>query len=292
MSFCFDTKQEICALEEKNKYVMFYGMLLFADRITDRLQFTTENVFVINLLEQLASELFGIHFLVDENANTYTATLFGEDFKTVCKEYHIDPIATQPHFDTEFSENTQNIASFLKGAFLVGGSIANPKSSYHLELICHHYHLSKEITAFLKKAGFDFKTVVRKSQYVLYLKDSVVMERFLYVLGAKKAAFALVDAKIFKQIQNDNNRLNNCAGYNHDKMMDKAIAQLLAINKISQQMGLDCLSEDLQQVAKLRLENRMASLSELVTLSNGKFSKAGLSRRLTKIIEIANKLDG
>ena len=118
------------------------------------------------------------------------------------------------------------------------------------------------------------------------------MERFLYVLGAKKAAFALVDAKIFKQIQNDNNRLNNCAGYNHDKMMDKAIAQLLAINKISQQMGLDCLSEDLQQVAKLRLENRMASLSELVTLSDGKFSKAGLSRRLTKIIEMANKLDG
>ena len=216
----------------------------------------------------------------------------GDAFDTVCKEFHIDPTATQPHLDVEFAEHTEEISAFLKGAFLVGGSVANPQSAYHLELVCHHYHLSKEIAAFLEKAGFAFKSVVRKAQYVLYLKDSVVMERFLYVLGANNAAFALVDAKIYKQIKNVNNRLNNCAGYNHDKMMDKAIAQILAIRKIKSQMGLECLSDDLRDIAQLRLDNQMASLSELVTLSNGKYSKASLSRRLAKIIEISNKLDG
>ncbi|MBQ6947610.1 MAG: DNA-binding protein WhiA [Clostridia bacterium] len=292
MSFCFDTKQEICAAEEKNKRAMFYGMIAFADRITDYLQITTENVFVINLLEQLSSELFDEHFFVDENANTYIATLSGEPFRRICSEFHIDPHATQPHLDVEFAEKTDEISAFLKGAFLVGGSITNPQSAYHLELVCHHYHLSKEIVAFLKKDGFSFKSVVRKSQYVLYLKDSVVMERFLYVLGAKKAAFALVDAKIYKQIQNDNNRLNNCAEYNRDKMMDKAIAQLMAIQKIEKNMGLSALPDDLCEIAQLRLENQMASLAELCRLSDGKYSKAGLSRRLTKIAEIANKIDG
>lgn len=292
MSYCFDTKQEICSAEEKNKRALFYGMIMFADRITDRLQITTENVFVINLLEELCFGLFEQHFLVDENGNSYTATLLGDSFERVCSEFHIDPHAVQPHLDVEFAENTDEVSAFLKGAFLVGGSIANPQSAYHLELICHHYHLSKEILSFLKRADFAFKSVVRKSQYVLYLKDSVVIERFLYVLGAKKAAFALVDAKIYKQLQNDDNRLNNCAEYNRDKMMDKAIHQLLAIRKIQEKMGLASLPEDLQEIAQLRLDHQMASLSELCRLTEGKFSKAGLSRRLTKIIEIANKIDG
>ncbi len=292
MSFCFDTKQEICALTEHNQRAMFYGMLLFADSISGRLQITTENVFVINLLEELASRLFDVHFFVDENANSYTAVLSDNYFKTVCSEFHIDPAAPQIHLDTEFAEQTESVAAFLKGAFLVGGSISNPQSTYHLELVCHHYHLSKEISAFLKSAGFPFKTVVRKAQYVLYLKDSVIMERFLYVLGAKKAAFALVDAKIYKQIKNEDNRINNCTSYNRDRSMDKAIQQLNAIDKIKIAGRFDALSLDLKEIAELRLNHKMASLGELVTLSGDKFSKAGLSRRLSKIVEIANQIDG
>jgi len=72
MSFCFDVKQEICAQEEKNKKAMFYGMLLFGDKTGDgRLQIISENVFVINILEQIASELFGVHFMMDESANAF-----------------------------------------------------------------------------------------------------------------------------------------------------------------------------------------------------------------------------
>ncbi len=292
MSFCFDVKQEICALEEKNKRAMFYGMLLFADRIgADRLQITTENVFVINLLEQIAFDLFHIHFVLDENANTYTATLTNDSYFKVCDEFHMDPTAIQPHLDTEFAEQTAHLSAFLKGAFLVGGSIVNPTSGYHLELVCHHYHLSKDIQKFLAYCGFPFKFVVRKSHHVLYLKDSNIMERFLYVLGAKKAAFALVDAKIYKQVQNSNNRLNNCVSHNHDKVIDKAIEQIKAIEKIERIKGLECLSDDLRFVAELRKENHTASLSELCTLSEQKYSKASMSRRLSKIIDISNKLE-
>ena len=157
----------------------------------------------------------------------------------------------------------------------------------------HYYRLSKEISMFLEKNGLPFKSVMRKSHYVLYLKDSVVMEQFLYMLGAQKAAFDLVNAKIYKQIQNDNNRLNNCQGYNRDKTMDKSISQILAIHKIeSDRGGLDSLPEDLREVCELRLQNQYASLSELSALSGGKYSKAGLSRRLTKIIEISGVNEG
>jgi len=75
--------------------------------------------------------------------------------------------------------------------------------------------------------------------------------------------------------------------------MDKSIAQILAIRRIeSDRGGLDSLSEDLREVCDLRLKNQYASLSELSALSGGKYSKAGLSRRLTKIIEISGTNEG
>ena len=75
--------------------------------------------------------------------------------------------------------------------------------------------------------------------------------------------------------------------------MDKSISQILAIRKIeSDRGGLDSLSEDLREVCALRLQNQYASLSELSALSGGRFSKAGLSRRLNKIIEISGVDEG
>lgn len=294
MSFCFDVKQEICAQEEKNKRAMFYGMLLFGDKTGDgRLQVISENVFVINILEQLASELFGVHFMMDESANAFIASLEGDAFYEVCSAYHISPSAVQLHLNEDILEDETAVSAFLKGAFLVAGSVNNPYSAYHLELVTHYYQFSKEMSAFLEKHGLPFKSVMRKSHYVLYLKDSVIMEQFLYMLGAQKAAFDLVNAKIYKQVQNDNNRLNNCQGYNRDKTMDKSIAQILAIRRIeSDRGGLDTLSEDLKEVCELRLKNQYASLSELSALSGGKYSKAGLSRRLSKIIEISGTNEG
>ncbi len=294
MSFCFDVKQEICASEAKNKYAMFYGMLLFGDKIGNSMfQIITENVFVINVVEQLASELFDVHFLLSESNSAFIATLEGNAFIEVCNAYHIDPDAVQLHFNEDIIEDEAAFSAFFRGAFLTAGSVNNPYSAYHLEFVTHYYQLSKEILNYLGKNGYEFKSVIRKSHYVLYLKDSVVMEQFLYVLGAQKAAFDLINAKIYKQIQNDNNRINNCQGYNRDKTMDKSIAQILAIRKIESDCGsLDGLPSDLKEICMLRLENQYASLNELSALSGGKFSKAGLSRRLSKIIELSKNTEG
>ncbi len=294
MSFCFDVKQEICTLEEKNKYAMFYGMLLFGDKIGNtKFQIISENVFVINVLEQLASELFHVHFVLSESNSAFIATLEDKAFIEVCNAYHIDPDAVQLHFNEDLLDGPSAFSAFFRGAFLTAGSINNPYSAYHLEFVTHYYQLSKEIANYLEKNSYVFKSVIRKSHYVLYLKDSVVMEQFLYVLGAQKAAFDLVNAKIYKQIQNDNNRINNCQGYNRDKTMDKSIAQILAIHKLeSDRGGLDGLPSDLKEICILRLQNQYASLSELSALSGGKYSKAGLSRRLNKIIELSKSMEG
>ncbi len=290
LSFCFDTKQEICRSEEKRKKALLYGMILFADKIgNNKIQITSENVFVINLLDDILSTLFGFHFMISETTNAYTATLEGQALKTVYSEYHMDPTSVQLHFDPDLLPTQKDAFAFIRGAFLVSGSITNPYTGYHAELVTHYYHMSGEVKRFLNEHGLPFRSVVRKSHYVLYLKDSVFVEQFLYVIGANQAAFTLVNAKIYKQLQNDNNRLNNCDGYNRDKTMDHAIRQIIAIEKLKKTGRYDILPTDLRETATLRMSHRSASLSDLVRLSDGKFSKAGLSRRLNKLIELSEK---
>ena len=290
MSFCFDTKQEICSRIEKRKSAMLYGMILFADKIGDRkIQITSENVFVINLLDDVLSELFGFHFTVSETATAYTAVLEGEALQTVYTEYHMDPSSVQLHFDADLLPTQKDVFAFIRGAFLVSGFITNPYSGYHAELVTHYYHMSGEVKRFLNENGLPFRSVVRKSHYVLYLKDSTYVEQLLYVLGANQAAFTLINAKIYKQRQNDENRLNNCDGYNRDKTMDRAIEQILAINTLQKNGKFEHLPEDLREAAQLRLAHKSASLSELSRLSGAKYSKAGLSRKLGKIVELSEK---
>lgn len=291
MSFSFDTKEELCRIEEKRRAAMLYGMILFADKVSaDKMQITSENVFVINRLEALASALFDVHFLVDESASAYTATLTGNALKTVLTAFHMDAKSVQLHFNADILSDEHDRAAFLRGIFLVGGSVSNPYTGYHLELVSHYYRMSQDLLLYLNGLGFPFKSVVRKSHYVLYMKDSTAVEQFLYIIGANQSAFTLVNAKIYKQVQNYHNRLNNCEEYNRDKSMDKCIEQILAIRRIMEMNKFAALPEDLKAVAELRMENQRDSLAALAEKSAGRFSKAGLSRKLAKLVEFSEKL--
>ena len=55
-------------------------------------------------------------------------------------------------------------------------------------------------------------------------------------------------------------------------------------------VGLDALSEELQEIALLRLANTEESLQDLVKLSSLKLSKSGINHRMKKILKIAEEL--
>ena len=132
--------------------------------------------------------------------------------------------------------------------------------------------------------------VVRRSNYVLYLKDSQQIHDLLYILGARTAAFELMDIKIDKETKNNINRVENCNHYNLDKAINKAVEQVRAIELIQEKVGLSVLPEDLLYVAILRKENPHKSLTELSVISEGRLSKPSLSRKLNKIIEFSKSI--
>lgn len=295
MSFSFDTKCELCTIKPKNdccRLSQLYGMMLFAQNITyDSLKITTENVLIVNLLSELAEKVAGVYFVIDETVNLYTLEIKG---KALRKLYDILFIDVNGKIDLQISgaitENDCCTDSFLRGAFLIGGYTSNPENSYHFEISTPYHTLAVSMQDYMHRRGFPVKMVVRKSNYVLYLKDSEEIEHFLYSVGAKKSAFSFIDMKIQKEMNNYSNRVNNTKLHNIEKTINKSVEQVKAIKKISDKMGLDMLDADLIVAAKLRSENPDKSLNELVVLSGNKFSRSGLSRRLNKLTEIASKL--
>lgn len=295
MSFCSDVKEELCKIEEKEASVRLaelYGLVLFGQAVeTDQLKITTENVFVINRLQNLYSGLFGGFFEMKETANAYCALLEGESLERL---YRALRMYENGRLSLDVKEHLlhtkERFNAFLRGAVLSGGYLSDPLSSYHFELVTPYYGLAKSTLEVMNSYGISSKTLVRRSNYVVYLKDSQQIYDLLYLLGARSSAFELMNVKIEKETNNNNNRMDNCAAYNMEKAMNKAVEQVRAIERIEKEKGLSALPEDLLYVAVLRKENPTKNLNELMTLCGGKLSKPSLSRKLNKIVDFAKTL--
>ncbi len=296
MSFSFDVKCELCAVEVKNsccKVAMLYGMLLFAQHIgKDEIRVVTENVLVANSLNTLAYDVFGVYFAMEETANGYTLTLKGDVLDSVFDRLYIDVNGKLSlAVSSVITEKSCCVNAFLRGAFMVGGYVSNPENRYHFEISTSYYTLAKSFCGFMRRHDLPARTVVRKSSYVVYFKESEAIERFLYLTGAKTAVFAFMDVKIQKEMNNYSNRVNNTRMHNIEKTINKSVEQVKSINKIAEKIGLDFLEPDLAFAARLRLENPDKSLNELAKLCGGKFSRSGLNRKLARLSEIASKLE-
>lgn len=291
MSFCFDVKEELCKISLKNdscKLVELYGMVLFAQTVNkDCLKLSTENVFVVNRIQDFLSELIGSFFDMNEVGVTFNAVLKGEPLDLL---YGVLDINESFDISRYLVRSYNDLILFLRGAFISGGYINDPLNRYHLEIVTSNYTTAKSLLELLNTNKFMFKMVVRRSSYVLYLKDSQMIYDFLYKIGARSAAFDLMNIKIEKETNNNNNRMDNCASYNMDKALNKAVEQVSAIELIKSTVGLAALPEDLLYVAVLRQENPTKSLTELTDLCDGRLSKASLSRKLNKIVEFSRSI--
>lgn len=177
--------------------------------------------------------------------------------------------------------------SFIRGAFLGAGTVLQPENAYHLEFVTHHAKLSEHFTELLTSLGLDGRMVVRKSNYVIYFKESEQIADILRMMGAGQALMSLENIRILKEIRNNVNRIVNCEQANMDKTLDAAMLQTRAIQKIDSRIGLHKLPKQLEEIARLRLEFPDASLKELGEMLSPKLGKSGVNHRLRKLIEIA-----
>jgi DNA-binding protein WhiA len=181
--------------------------------------------------------------------------------------------------------------SYLRGAFLGGGSVSSPDSDYHLEMTAGNEKLAKDLMTLVNRfPDLQAKLGRRKQACFVYLKGSDQIADFLTVTGAHGSLLEFESARVMKGMKNQVNRLVNCETANMDKAVNAAFKQLKNIRLIEERIGLDALEPSLAQVARLRLENPEANLKELGEIMTPAIGKSGVNHRLRKIGEIAEQL--
>lgn len=293
-SFSVSAKQEICLSnisKDENSITELAGIILFGAKISVRkIKFSTENkaVFerVCNLCDAIGvqkeisiSERYTVLLGTKECKESFLSNFEVLDIETGNSQYGI-PISVK--------EEAELRQSFVRGAFLGSGTINDPNKNYNLEIISVYLGLSLDFMELLAKLGFEFKRIVRKSRYVIYVKHSETILDFLTYLGAYQAQMELINIKIEKEIRNDVNRSINGETANWEKTIDAAVRQLKAIEIIDEKIGIDELPDDLRDIAKLRVKHRSKSLLELGEMLTPPMSKSGVNRRFQRIMAMAD----
>jgi len=180
--------------------------------------------------------------------------------------------------------------SYLRGAFLGGGSVNNPEGTYHFEIITNNEDHAGDIIKFMRRFRLEAKINSRKNWFVIYLKESEQIISCLNIMGAHNALLDFENKRIYKGMRNQVNRLVNCETANLNKTVNASVQQLESIMRIKSAVGLDKLPPALQQVAEARINNPDASLRELGDMLDPKLGKSGVNHRLRKIEEFADKI--
>jgi cell division protein WhiA len=182
--------------------------------------------------------------------------------------------------------------SYLRGAFLAGGSVNNPEtSSYHLEIASLYKEHNDALCELMNTFLLNSKTLERKKGFITYLKEAEKITEFLNIVGAHNALLRFEDIRIVRDMRNSVNRLVNCETANLNKTIGASLRQAENIRYIDKTVGLEILPEKLREIAQLRIAYQDVTLKELGEMvSGGTISKSGINHRLRKIDEIADRI--
>lgn len=177
--------------------------------------------------------------------------------------------------------------SYLRGAFLGGGFVADPHGDFHFELTAESEQLAEDLAATMERFEIPAKITQRRGLFTVYLKGAEPIVTFLALVGAHRALLRTEDVRIMKSMRNEVNRLVNAETANLQKTAEAAMSQIEAIRVLEEQGGLENLPPALQELVRLRLEFPDVSLRELGELADPPLSKSAVYHRVRRIEELA-----
>ncbi|MCH5184636.1 MAG: DNA-binding protein WhiA [Oscillospiraceae bacterium] len=294
MSFSEDIKKRLCGIENDCPFCPaseLAGIMEFAGRRAGgEIRVVTENTGTAQRLRLLIKGVFGfdISCRFNENKNSHTFVVSNENMT----ENIISALYLFTGAEKEKNEEVSPFdcckGAYIRGAFLGGGSVSDPKKRYHLEFDTKNKSAAEYLCRVLALDDIPVKVTVRKNHYITYTKSSEVIADILGRIHAYTAVMDFYNISAEKEIRNDINRRVNCETANMDKTARASVKHIEAIERIRDTIGLETLTETLWETARARMEYPEESLAELaVRLGVG---KSGVNHRLAKLMEMAEDL--
>ena len=109
-------------------------------------------------------------------------------------------------------------------------------------------------------------------------------------MGVNSVVFDVLNSKMMGELRNSTNRLVNFETANIQKSIGASAKYIEAIKELDSAGLLAALSPELEEAARLRLDNYQMSLSELGRLTKPPVSKSGFLHRLDRILAFAENV--
>ena len=175
--------------------------------------------------------------------------------------------------------------AYIRGAFLAAGFVNSPEHSYHLEISSPHADLAVDTAVLLSERIGMPKISARKSSQIIYYRESALVEDFLTLIGATKAAMDIMSEQIKRELRNQANRQSNFEIANLGKTIDAAAAQINAINELKSKGIFEEMTPQMQNLANLRVKHDDVSQKELGEMMQPPISKSQVSKIFAKIMK-------
>ncbi len=289
-----------CDISELSALLTLCGEILeFKDKICLKIQL--ENFVIMKKCFTLLKNTFNINVNVSvrsfQNKNkTRIYTLLSRDTKDTIRilqavgmmqekqlflDYYIPPLVVQ---------STCCKRAYIRGIFLMAGSITDPFKNYHLEFVLAKEKFALSLQNLIQTFELETKVIKRKEHFILYLKEGEKIVDLLNIMEAHVALMEFENIRILKEMRNDINRKVNCETANLNKIVLASVKQVEDILYIKNTVGLAYLEKPLQKIAIQRLKYPDISLKELGETLEEPLGKSGVNHRLKKIGIIVENL--
>src|SRR5690606_19433199 len=262
MSFAAQTKKELtmvetdycCERSELAALIRMNGAVSLSSRKVV-LDVSTENAAIARRIYTLIKKHFNVHIelLVRKKMrlkknNVYIVRL-PERVQEILSELKIvsEGFMFTPDINRDIIKKECCARSYLRGAFLAGGSVNNPEgASYHLEISSMYEQHCRALVELANKFDLNARCIERKKGFIFYIKEGEKIIELLNMIGSHQALFKFEDVRIMRDMRNSVNRIVNCETANLNKTIGAAVRQIDNIKLLQKEIGLENLPEKIR----------------------------------------------
>lgn len=286
MSFTNDVKHELCACDVPDNYreIIRYG-LYFGFRGTAEHYFITRD----KTAAGYARRLFPKNTVTYEHITSSSGTSYrvAEADRLFFTKYQLTGNTISREL---IGGSDAEVGMFLRGAFISCGNVYVQKAGYHFELSAGDKEKCSELERLINEQGMNISVSHRGPSYFLYSKNSEDISDILTFMGAVQSAMEIMNIKIMKEVRSGINRSVNCETANIERTVRASTKQLEDIKLVLENAKPGELSDDLREIAMLRMNNTDMSLRDLGKLVQPEISRSGVNHRFERIAKLAEEI--
>lgn len=266
----------------------FVAMINVGAKIVDgRLEFASYNAAVARRFITLGKKIFPT---VKPEVAAVRGKRLLKNLRYVVRFVAADEV--QIFFDTldmtELLRRTRYRVAYVRGAFLAGGNVNRPESTYFLQIVTRNAAISRFVQEQLLYLEFNAGFYQRKKEFVVWLREADSICDFLGMLGANNAIERFEVARNVKEVRAQVNRVVNMETASMNRSLAVAQRQL---NDIRALLARKIPVNDvLREAMKLRVKNPTATVGELA--AKVPITREGMQYRFSVIRRLAKKYTG